>query len=115
MQLQTFLDQLQADPESIAFTDTIETIESHYDFIATRFSNGNQKNNISENQGSCKILAFAQLHKLSEAETLHCFGQYYREDVLQNSEGDNHQNIRQFMQHGFSGVSFEGQPLRRKS
>jgi len=115
MLLQDFLDQLQADPESIQFTDTIETIESHYDFIATHFKNGNQENNIGENQGSCKILAFAQLNKLSEPNTLHCFGQYYRNDVLQNPDGDDHQNIRQFMQHGFSGVSFEGQPLRKKS
>jgi len=36
-------------------------------------------------------VGFAQLQQLSQAETLACFGKYYREDVLQNPEGDDHQ------------------------
>ena len=115
MTLQDFLDTVLTDPESIEFTDTIAIIESNYDFTASNFSNGEQYNNAGENEGSCKILAFALLNKLTEKQTLHCFGQYYREEVLDDPEGESHQNIRQFIQHGFDGIKFEKEVLRRRS
>ncbi|MFK7815738.1 MAG: HopJ type III effector protein, partial [Gammaproteobacteria bacterium] len=36
---------------------------------------------------------------------------YYRDDVLQNPEGDNHQNIRNFMKTGWGGITFENDVL----
>src|SRR3546814_18418029 len=52
---------------------------------------------------------------LSEAETLACFGCFYREDVLKNPDGTDHQNIRNFMRCGWGGVAFGERPLRSRS
>src|SRR3546814_975311 len=52
---------------------------------------------------------------LSEAETLACFGCFYREDVLKNPDGTDHQNIRNFMRSGWGGVAFGERPLRSRS
>ncbi len=114
MKLPEFLEQLRNDPQSIAFADTIETIDFYYAFTPTAFKNGDYLNEDGQNNGSCKILAFAQLHQLSQEETLHCFGTYYRNDVLKNPEGTDHQNIRNFMVTGWEGISFEGKPLQTK-
>ena len=70
--------------------------------------------NQGENSGSCKLFAFARLQGLSEAQTLACFGSYYRDDVLGDPGGSNHQNIRNFMQTGWKGVQFEGEALKPK-
>ncbi|KGK43128.1 type III effector [Nitrincola sp. A-D6] len=96
---------------SVNFTQTIECIDGYYDFTPTPFQNGDQSNPAGSNTGSCKILAFAQLQGLSEAATLNAFGDYYLVDVLQHPDADDHQNIRNFMRHGWSGVTFEGQAL----
>jgi hypothetical protein len=96
---------------SVNFTQVIECIDSFYDFTPTRFQNGDQSNPAGSNNGSCKILAFAQLQGLSEAATLNAFGDYYTQDVLLHPEAEDHQNIRNFMRHGWSGVTFEGQAL----
>lgn len=111
MQLDTFLATLRSTPENIDFEDTMAAIESLYIHQPTAFRNGAQANGAEQNQGSCKLLAFAQLQGLSPSETLACFGRFYRTDVLSHPEGSDHQNIRQFMIHGWSGVTFEGQPL----
>ena len=58
------------------------------------------------------IFAFAKLHDLTEQQTLHCFGDYYRVDVLQNRDGDNHQNIRHFMKTGWAAINILGMPLK---
>lgn len=114
MNIDAFLATLRNTPESIEFTDTMAVIESNYDFTPTGFTNGDTVNQADQNQGSCKLLGFAQLQQLNQAETLACFGKYYREDVLQNPEGDDHQNIRNFMQTGWDGVNFDGAPLSAK-
>lgn len=111
MLISTFLEKLISSPESIEFTDTMAVIESNYDFSETAFTNGEQKNEVSQNSGSCKIFSFSSLHKLTEQQTLACFGTYYRNDVLLNSEGDDHQNIRQFMINGWSGIHFSAEAL----
>jgi len=64
------------------------------------------------NEGSCKILAFAKMHQLDEAQALQLFGDFYREDVLKNPQGQDHTNIRNFMASGWGGVSFESAPLK---
>lgn len=111
MNLTTFLNQLQEHPKSISFQDTIHVIEANYDFTPTAFQNGNQYNKAGENNGSCKVVAFAKIRNLSKEATLACFGAFYFEDVLQNPEGTDHQNIRNFMQTGWDGIQFEGEAL----
>lgn len=112
MALPDFLQRLRSTPERIEFADTIAAIEDAYDYTPTAFRNGELSNAIGQNGGSCKIFAFARLQGLSEAETLACFGRYYREDVLQHPEASDHQNIRNFMRSGWSGVAFEGEALK---
>lgn len=110
MDLKTFITQLQQTPESIEFADTIDLIDSLYKFTPTAFRNGEQQNNVNQNNGSCKIFSFALIHQLDELQTLNCFGEIYRA-VLENPHGDDHANIRQFMQSGWGGIEFEGQAL----
>ena len=101
-------------PERINFTAVIEYIDEHYDFIPTQFTNGETINEPNKNNGSCKVFSFAKLNDLSKDETLALFGKYYRDDVLKNPEGTDHQNIRNFMKSGWDGISIDGNALRRK-
>ncbi len=112
MLLDDFLNTLRNAPDTIEFTDTMAVIESGYEFTPTDFKNGNAVNQADQNQGSCKLLAFAKIHQFTEAQTLACFGKYYRDDVLKNPDGSDHQNIRSFMQSGWQGVVFSGQALK---
>lgn len=114
MTLDTFLSQLRKNPHAIGFDDTMTLIDTLYDFTPTAFRNGEQVNAAGENNGSCKIFAFGQLNGLAEAETLACFGRYYRDDVLGDPNGHSHANIRNFMRHGWAGIDFEGTPLENK-
>lgn len=111
MTVDQLLKILNTTPESMEFTDVMSAIDSRYNFTETRFTNGDTANDAGQNNGSCKILAFARLHALSKQDTLHCFGQYYFSDVLKNPDGTDHQNIRQFMIHGWDGVEFSKEPL----
>lgn len=115
MTLHAFLQRLAETPDAIAFSDTIATIEALYDFAPTAFRNGGLFNEAGQNNGSCKIFSFAQLHRLSAQQTLHCFGDYFRKDVLGNPEGADHQNIRNFMRTGWAGIAFDGRALTPKA
>lgn len=114
MELNDFLQKLNTSPETIEFTDTMSAVEALYDFTETEFQNGELLNAAGQNSGSCKLFAFAQLQNLSKEQTLACFGTYYRDDVLKNPAGADHQNIRNFMQQGWSGISFSKMPLQEK-
>jgi len=114
MKLEKFLQQLRQAPDNIIFNDTMTVIENHYEFTPTRFKNGSLHNEAGKNSGSCKIFSFARLHGLSKQQTLHCFGSYYREDVLNSPDGSDHQNIRNFMRNGWDGIEFEGDALTPK-
>ncbi len=114
MELNAFLQRLHDVPGSVAFNDTIATIDALYHFAPTAFRNGGLRNEAGQNNGSCKLFSFARLHNLSEQQTLHCFGDYYRQDVLGNPGGADHQNIRNFMKTGWAGISFDGAALTRK-
>ncbi len=114
MTINNFLQKLTDTPESIEFTDTMAVIEANYAFTETAFDNGELHNDAGENSGSCKLFAFALLQNLSEQQTLACFGGYYRDDVLQHPEGSDHQNIRNFIQHGWSGIAFSSTALKEK-
>ncbi|MFL9829830.1 HopJ type III effector protein [Flavobacterium sp. ST-87] len=114
MSIQAFLEKLKQTPETITFPETIAVIEENYNFTPTAFQNGNTHNAAGTNSGSCKLFAFAQLQNLSQAETLACFGAFYRDEVLGEPEGTNHQNIRNFMIHGWDGIQFEAEALTSK-
>lgn len=111
MKLDDFLQHLARAPADVTFADTIATIEAAYEFAPAAFTNGALRNEAGQNNGSCKIFAFGRLQQLSEAQTLHCFGEYYRKDVLENPEGSDHQNIRNFMRSGWTGIVFESEAL----
>ncbi|MBL1383486.1 MAG: HopJ type III effector protein [Colwellia sp.] len=118
MTLNEYLKSLAENPKSIQFTDTMAVIEANYDFTACAFNNHGLLSSASENNGSCKIFAFAKLNGLSKQNTLNCFGKFYRDEVLKNPNGDDHMNIRTFMlapeTTPFLGVTFEGEPLTAK-
>jgi len=108
------IEQLRQALTMLQFSDTIDVIDALYDFTPTTFSNGNIQNNANENNGSCKLFAFAQINDFSEPQTLALFGEYFR-DVLATPEGDDHQNIRNFMSTGWAGIKFGGIALRPKA
>jgi hypothetical protein len=102
--------------ENIRFQDVIRAIDDNYDYTPTRFINGvgddRLVNEAGTNEGSCKIFSFGRLHKLSRQQTLNCFGDYYRIDVLQEPNGTDHANIRNFIRHGWDGIVFDGDALK---
>ncbi|MBD0823254.1 HopJ type III effector protein [Aestuariibaculum marinum] len=114
MTLETFKAKLQTTPETVAFNDTMATIEANFEFTPTAFKNGELQNEAGQNSGSCKLFAFAKQQGFTKEETLACFGKFYSEEVLNDPEGTGHQNIRNFMKTGFEGLSFEGEPLTAK-
>jgi len=114
MNLNDYLKKLKTTPENISFDETISTIDKYYDFTPGTFTNGDLINKTNENNGSCKIFFFAKEQQLSEELTLHCFGDYYRKDVLQNPNADDHKNIRNFMASGWTALSFDSTALKLK-
>lgn len=101
----------------VEFAETMTVIAENYHYTPTEFSNGIEEamlNAAGQNEGSCKIFAFAKLHNLDQGQTLGLFGDYYRKDVLQHPNGADHQNIRTFMRDGWEGVIFKGQALSAK-
>ena len=115
MRIEELLTALNNSPEQVEFQQVIETIDTHYDYEPAQFSNGDTVNEAGSNAGSCKIFAFALLNNLSEAQTLACFGHYYRDDVLKPPDADDHANIRNFMTSGWNGIKFESSPLTAKA
>lgn len=114
MNIDVFLKKLNNNPESVTFDDTMAVIGASYEFTPASFTNGELRNEAGQNSGSCKLFAFALLNGLTEAQTLVCFGAYYREDVLKHPDGTDHQNIRNFMKYGWAGVKFDSMPLQAK-
>lgn len=112
---QTLIEKIKQTPENVQFKEVIDVIEREYDFTPVAFTNGEQQNAINENNGSCKIFSFASIHQLTDAETLHLFGNFYRVDVLENLDATDHQNIRQFIKNGWSGIAFTSTALVNKN
>ena len=112
--MKQFLQTLKTTPDSTTFNDTIAVIDAHYDFTPTAFRNGELQNEAGQNNGSCKVFSFAKLHNLTPQQTLHCFGAYYRDDVLKHPQGTDHQNIRNFIKTGWEGIVFQGNALTLK-
>lgn len=97
----------------VEFAAVLALIDSYFNFTPTAFSNGAQHNQADENNGSCKVFTFAHQYGLSKTQTLHCFAEHYQ-SVLADPQGEDHQNIRQFMQHGWDGVCFSDIALELK-
>lgn len=95
---------------SLAFATVLAFIDAHYQHQPTAFKNGDAHNEATQNQGSAKVFTLAKLNGLSKEDTLYLFAEHYRA-VLANPGGTDHQNIRQFMIHGWQGVVFEGEAL----
>lgn len=115
MSLAAFLQKIKTSPKTILFDEVLSVIEQNYIFKATAFTNGRTTNDVGQNNGSCKIFSFCRLNSLTESQTLQCFGDYYRKDVLANPYGNDHSNIRSFIDHGWSGINFDGEALIRKA
>lgn len=112
MPINKLIDKINTQPDNIDFAEVIATIETNYTYTPSGFTNGDAINDAGTNEGSCKIFAFAKLNCLDEKQTLACFGQYYRDDVLGNPHGDDHANIRNFMHHGWDGITFNSEALQ---
>ncbi len=110
-QVNTLIEKLK--DHSLPFKAVIEWIETNYQHQPAAFKNGEAYNEASQNQGSAKVFAFAQLNNLSKEDTLYLFAEHYQ-SVLNTPDGTDHQNIRQFMAHGWSGITFEGPALIAK-
>jgi ribosome-associated protein YbcJ (S4-like RNA binding protein) len=110
LNLSEFLDLLNDSSKQVEFDDSIALIDSLYQFTPTAFRNGDAVSASDQNYGSCKILSFGQIQQFDVQQTLRCFGAFYQ-GVVDTPVGVDHQNIRQFMLHGWSGVVFEGTAL----
>lgn len=110
-QLTSLLEKLKNN--ALPFKEVLAFIDTYYTHQPTAFKNGASYNEATQNQGSAKVFTFAQLHQLSAADTLYLFAEHYQA-VLQTPDATDHQNIRQFMIHGWAGISFEGQALTAK-
>lgn len=112
--MSTILEQIKDGKTEFNFNDVIAYIDSHYHFYPTKFTNGDQVNVANQNNGSCKIFSFAKLNDLTKDQTLSLFGDFYTKEVLKNPNGDDHQNIRNFMKYGWDDVKFDGEALVEK-
>jgi len=113
MNVESLLKTLETAPESLEFADVMQVIESNYSYTPVGFSCGDAISEAGSNEGSCKILAFAKMHSVSAEKTPYLFGRYYREDVLNYPDGQDHANIRNFIESGWIGVSFQQEPLQQ--
>ncbi|RFM27777.1 HopJ type III effector protein [Deminuibacter soli] len=95
---------------TIPFVEVIAFIDHWYQHQPTAFKNGDTYNEANQNQGSARVFAFAQLNQLNQQDTLSLFSEHYR-SVLAHPDATDHQNIRQFMAHGWAGIAFEGAAL----
>jgi hypothetical protein len=106
---------LEMSGDDVTFEEVIELIDEHYETGLLEFKNGDIVNGQGENVGSAQVLSYAALADLDKETTLKLWGQYYR-DVLKNPDGNDHQNIRNFMKTGWEGVPFEnGIALTKKN
>jgi len=118
MSVEVLINRLNNTPDEVSFNETMAIIENHFDYTPARFTNGVAEgravNEAGTNEGSCKIFALGRLLQLNEEQTLHCFGDYYRIDVLRHPDGNDHANIRNFMRDGWSGIAFDSEALKAK-
>ena len=109
--LSHLLSQLSLNSAEVSFEQVMQVVNDNYSYTPATFSNGDLLNDAGTNEGSCKIFYFAKLNKLTEQQTLACFGRYYHKDVLQNPQGSDHGNIRNFIKTAWQGIEFQSVAL----
>ena len=109
--LADFISQLDTNAEDVSFEQVMQVISENYNYLPATFTNGDLVNEAGTNEGSCKIFYFAQLNKLTEQQTLNCFGRFYRDDVVNNPQGNDHGNIRNFIKSGWQAIQFQSAAL----
>lgn len=113
-EIDDFIKLLSSDNQSaFDFAQVITLIDKFFEFTPSVFDNGSQQNQAGENKGSCKVLSFAHQYGLNKQQTLRCFAEHYQ-SVVDNPTGNDHQNIRQFIEHGWDGIVFYGVALKLK-
>ncbi len=95
------------------FADSLDFIDTWFEFTPTAFNNNGLFNNENENHGSAKIFALAQLLSLNKQQVLLCFGEHYRN--LAKTPENSHLNIRMLINTELAGIEFDHQPLQRKA
>ena len=95
---------------TISFKDVIAFIDQQISHTPVAFKNGAIHNEVDQNQGSAKVFRFAQLNSLSKSDTLTLFAEHYQA-VLDQPQGADHQNIRQFMENGWAGIQWLSGPI----
>ena len=115
MDYDKLLKSLKENPGEVEYDTVVALIDELYEFTPVKYTNGDIINEAGQNSGSCKIFAFARLVRLTEEQTLNCFGSYYRDDVLNYPNNLDHPNIRNFMKTGWRGINFEAAPLKMKA
>jgi hypothetical protein len=102
---------------TVEFGETLSLVEKWYELTPSAFTNGEGDSQVSNaqgsNEGSLKVFALSRLNGFTPEQALACFGEHFR-DVQNTPEGVDHQNIRQFMVHGWSGIQFAQAPLKLK-
>ncbi len=106
------LTQLSINSDDVSFEQVMQVINDNYSYTPASFKNGELLNEAGNNEGSCKIFYFAKLNGLTKQQTLACFGCYYRDDVLQNPNGSDHGNIRNFIKTAWQGIEFQSVALK---
>jgi hypothetical protein len=109
--LTDFISQLNSNADEVSFEQVMQVIRENYRYMPATFTNGDLLNEAGTNEGSCKIFYFAHLNKLTEQQTLNCFGRFYRDDVVKTPQGNDHGNIRNFMQNGWKTIQFKSAAL----
>ncbi len=102
---------------SIEFSETLALVDKWYSLTPCSFTNGEGENRVENaqgtNEGSLKVFALSRLNGFTPEQALACFGEHYR-DVLATPKDQDHQNIRQFITHGWNGIQFSQAPLKLK-
>lgn len=114
--MSAFREKLAAN--TVEFKETLALVEKWYDLHPTAFKNGLDEQAVEnaqgQNEGSLKVFALGRLNGFTPEQALAAFGEHYR-DVQATPEGTDHQNIRQFMRHGWLGIAFASVPLTLKA
>ena len=113
--MKNFIQEIKSG-KRVSFSETMTAINEHYIYKPVKFTNGLGDNKIvnapGTNEGSCKIFALGKLLNLSQGDTLTLFGELYWKDVLENPDGTDHPNIRNFMKDGWKGITLYGEALK---
>jgi hypothetical protein len=98
-----FADRIKQGGKVASIDETLQFIDTHYNYFEVPFSCGELNNPANVNIGSAKIFSFAILTKMDEKATLRLFGPMV--DSLK-PDGTDHPNIRNFMKLGWNGIVF---------